>query len=174
MKYGIYLSLLVIGIFASCKDDVMEEKTCCSIPAVDTQVGNGHVYVPNIFTPEGDGKNDFWTVFVDDSIALIQSMEVTDKDGKVVFSALNVFPYTPETWWDGRFNGQKIEGVFEYSVVVRAANGIAAQLFGEVCNHPCEQGSIPISGSGCQFPLQNDVGHYNGQLASQESSDCFE
>jgi len=173
MKYGIYLSLLVIGVMAGCKDDP-EEKTCCALPAVEAHIGNGHAYAPNVFTPNADGINDIWSVFTDDSIVLIQSMEVTDKDGKVVFSALNVFPNTPETWWNGRFNGQLVEGVYEYTIEVRAANGIAGQMFGEVCNHPCEQGDTPIPGNGCQFPIQNDAGHYNGNFATLESSDCFE
>ena len=174
MKYGIYLFLLVIGFLVSCKDDTTEEKTCCSIPAVDAQVGNGHAYVPNVFTPNADGINDLWTVFTDDSIVLIQSIEVKDQDDLVVFSADNIFPGTPESTWNGRINGQLVEGVFEYTITVRAANGTAGLLFGEVCNHPCSQQSVPIPGDGCQFPIQNDAGHYNSQIASLESSDCFE
>ena len=174
MKYGIYLSLMVLGMMASCKDDTTEEKTCCSIPAVDAQVGNGHAYVPNVFTPNGDGINDLWTVFTDDSIVLIQSIEVKDQDDKIVFSADNVFPGTPETKWDGRFNGQLKEGVYGYSILVRAANGTAGALFGEVCNHQCDQGSVPISGNGCQFPANNESGHYNALFATGEPNYCFE
>lgn len=172
MKYAVCL-LLFLGILVSCKDDP-EEKTCCALPAVEAQIGNGHAYVPNVFTPNADGINDLWTVFTDDSIALIQSMEVTDKDGNVVFSALNVFPHTPESRWNGRYNGQLIEGVYEYTIEVRAANGIAGQMFGEVCNHACDQQSVPISGDGCQFPSQNNFGHYDSQLPSFEQNYCFE
>ena len=40
-----------------------------------------HVYAPNVIHPDGDGWNDFFTLFGDRSVALIRRIQVYDRWG---------------------------------------------------------------------------------------------
>ena len=95
MKYEIFLSLLFMGVMVSCKDDTTEEKTCCSIPAVDAQVGNGHAYVPNVFTPNGDGINEQF--FGMGTFIKAFEMHIFDRWGNKIFESNDLYK-----GWNGK------------------------------------------------------------------------
>jgi len=77
------------------------------------------IWTPNAFTPNGDGKNDFFapvlSVIPDDFLMLIY-----DRFGIVVFRSEN-----PDYGWDGRINGNNLaqEGVYIYHVQISSFNG---------------------------------------------------
>ncbi|MEO1624124.1 MAG: gliding motility-associated C-terminal domain-containing protein, partial [Bacteroidota bacterium] len=59
------------------------------------------IFVPNAFTPNEDGENDFFQVYG----AAIESMHlmIYDRWGRKVFETRD-----PQAQWDGTFNGQKL------------------------------------------------------------------
>ena len=75
------------------------------------------IYVPNAFTPNGDGRNDLFKVFGDpiDEMELI----IYDRWGEKVFESKQ-----KEDGWDGSFRGKALApDVYAYYVRVRCFNG---------------------------------------------------
>ncbi len=64
------------------------------------------VFVPNIFTPNGDGLNDFVTVFTDSHIKIIDNLKIFTRWGELVFERSNFLPNIEAEGWDGTFRGQ--------------------------------------------------------------------
>jgi len=77
--------------------------------------------LPNVFTPNGDGVNDYF--FPRDLLtsgATMFKMEVYNRWGEEVFSTES----TDGQGWDGRFNGTpQPEGVYIYVIDVSFKNG---------------------------------------------------
>lgn len=64
------------------------------------------VFVPNIFTPNGDGLNDFVTIFTDSHIKIIDNLKIFSRWGELVFERSNFLPNIEAEGWDGNFRGQ--------------------------------------------------------------------
>jgi hypothetical protein len=170
--------MLCITISIACKKDGNANALdgCCDTPAINATVGLGHVYVPNVFTPNGDELNDRLVVYGDQNIILIRSFRVSDKEGTSVFYAEDLIPNDATNAWDGTVNAKFKNGVYSFVMVVEAFDNATSTLEGKVCNFRClDSGEEdPISGVGCQFPTQVQDGVFNPNIHSQESSGCFE
>ena len=70
-------------------------------------------YLPNVFSPNGDGENDEFEVFASPAIDQnILSYEIVDRWGTVVFSADDFTVH-----WDGYFKTQKLpQGIYMYRI----------------------------------------------------------
>jgi gliding motility-associated-like protein len=77
------------------------------------------MYLPNAFTPNFDGRNDFFAPVVD-FIPEEYRMFIYDRTGKILFSTTD-----PLTGWDGSINGsgQAREGVYVYHIEYLSYNG---------------------------------------------------
>lgn len=76
------------------------------------------VYVPNTFTPNGDGQNDVLKVF-GPGVASVKLLRVFNRWGQLVFETTN-----PNISWDGTFNGAELNpGVYMYYMDVECING---------------------------------------------------
>jgi hypothetical protein len=169
---------MAISFIIGCKDDDAASalEGCCDTPAINGSVGNGHFYVANIITSNADGINDIVWPYSDQNIVLILSFQIRDKEGKLVYEVLNESPNDASKGWDGRIDGQWIEGVYNVRVQAEAADGTIGTLDGKVCNFRCRDLETPekISADGCQFPTQVTDGHFDPTIPSLEQNDCFE
>ena len=173
----VFLLLATISIL-SCDSDHPKPSGCCDNPPIAETVGIGHVYVPNIFTPDGDGINDFINVFADTNIKVIRLMTITNKKGEVVIFAKD-FPPNDHRWgWDGRINGKVIKGIYQITAEVEDIEGIVKTLYGQVCSFPCDDDAKlndPLKADKCWFPNQHDGdGYFDLGLSSGEPGDCLE
>jgi gliding motility-associated-like protein len=88
------------------------------------------VYVPNAFTPNGDGRNEFFQVEVYGTLRDMQ-IDIFNRWGERIFSADD-----PAMTWDGSYNGEPVpDGVYVWKVRYRAPtdNGpVAQELMGHV------------------------------------------
>ena len=77
------------------------------------------VYVPNTFTPNGDGQNDIFKVF-GPGVQSVKQLRIFNRWGQMVFETND-----PENiGWFGTFNGQELNpGVFVYYMDVECING---------------------------------------------------
>jgi len=81
----------------------------CTVIASATISDSLNFFIPNAFSPNGDGENDILYIHPEACIIQIQ-LQIYDRWGELVFSTLN-----PEQGWDGKFNGSyENTGVFIY------------------------------------------------------------
>ncbi|MCB0769914.1 MAG: gliding motility-associated C-terminal domain-containing protein [Flavobacteriales bacterium] len=86
---GIYEVCLVAYNFNDCAD------TICHNVIIDDVL---FTYIPNSFTPDGDGVNDFWGMSANIAVITDFEMLVFDRWGQIVYSTEN--PYKP---WFGSY-----------------------------------------------------------------------
>lgn len=91
-------------------------------------------YVPNAFSPNGDGVNDVFRLYPGPGVDRLLSFSVFDRWGGRVYLAEDVHPSDALAAWDGRSpNGQMPSiGVYVYLVEVRLSNGEVVSQAGEV------------------------------------------
>lgn len=91
------------------------------------------VFIPNAFSPNGDGQNDAFFVQADPAYSTIQSMRVFDRTGALVFSREQFQANDPTLGWDGRLrNSDPKIGVYVYQVIILKPNGREVMLSGDV------------------------------------------
>lgn len=90
------------------------------------------IYLPNIFSPNGDGINDLFSFSSNIPIVEINSFSIYDRWGNQMFSQLNADPLSFEGW-DGKFNGQYVKpGVYVYSIFIQLLDGETKQFVGDL------------------------------------------
>lgn len=93
-----------------------------------------HVYIPNIFSPNGDGTNDLFQIQVPvGNQVMITRFFIFDKRGTNVYSRYNMPVAPSEDWWDGSYkNFNMSPGVFAYYLEVQLSNGVRKTFKGNV------------------------------------------
>lgn len=87
-------------------------------------------YAPNIFSPNGDGYNDYFTL-VGKDIDQIEHFEIYDRWGNKVFGTVMEKPISNTPGWDGSFNGKSCqEGVYTWVAKVRFIDQSTESLSG--------------------------------------------
>jgi gliding motility-associated-like protein len=72
-----------------------------------------YFYIPNAFTPDGDGRNDVFRATTDESRIEDLELRIYDRWGGQVFESFSV-----ENGWDGKKNGKECQGgVYVYKIV---------------------------------------------------------
>jgi len=91
------------------------------------------VQVPNVFTPNGDGVNDWFTVYGNKDVELVIELQVFDRWGNFVFRNSNFPPNLETLGWDGRFRGLDMDpAVFAFWARVRFVDGTEKAFKGDV------------------------------------------
>ncbi|MGY6562183.1 MAG: gliding motility-associated C-terminal domain-containing protein [Luteibaculaceae bacterium] len=76
------------------------------------------IFLPNAFSPNNDGNNDFLQIFGEPIETL--SLQIFNRWGQMVFETTN-----PRFRWDGTFNGKPLEkGVYVYQLSVDCIPGV--------------------------------------------------
>jgi gliding motility-associated-like protein len=90
---------------------------------------NTSVYIPNAFSPDNDGNNDFFTVFGGKDVVMIENMEIFDRRGELLFAIQNIPPNNEALGWNGLFKGVNVlPQVLVCKVLVRLKNGEVRQI----------------------------------------------
>ncbi len=107
---------------------------CASTDSIRVQVicDGSNFFVPNTFSPNGDGVNDR---FVVNGVGLnvIPSITIYNRWGQIVFQKSNFAPNTPADAWDGTFNGQPAPSdVYVYTIQILCNNATLIPYHGNV------------------------------------------
>lgn len=102
-----------VGTIHGCTaEDVVKVKVLCE---------ESTVYIPNAFTPNGDGRNDR---FIIHGIGLVKRLIIYDRYGKKVYERSDFEGGNPSVAWDGTQNGQLLNtGTYVYFAEMRCATG---------------------------------------------------
>jgi gliding motility-associated-like protein len=91
------------------------------------------IYVPNVFSPNGDGDNDFFTIFSDASVKEILSLSIYNRWGGQLYLAHNIKTNDEPAGWNGTFKGQDMNiDVFVWVAEVEFIDGERIKLSGDV------------------------------------------
>jgi gliding motility-associated-like protein len=92
------------------------------------------VYAPNVFSPNDDGKNDFFTLFGnEEDFVQIESLQIYDRWGGLMFEGKMLPLNDEQRGWDGTWRGKKVPpGVFTWQAELRLTDGTLVQKAGEV------------------------------------------
>ncbi len=92
------------------------------------------VYVPNVFSPDGDGENDFFGVFADpDKVRAVELLRVYDRWGSLVYESTAAPINDTKTGWDGTFRGKLLTpGIYVWYTSIHLADGTLLQKSGDV------------------------------------------
>ncbi len=95
--------------------------------------GGEEIYVPNVFSPNGDAINDRLIIFANTRITQIKQFAVYDRWGNLVYEANNFPPNDFNYGWDGVYRGQKsLSGIYVYRISIERADGTIKILKGDV------------------------------------------
>ena len=94
-----------------------------------------NVYIPNIFTPNGDGENDYFNLVIGSGAVSVSFLSIFDRWGNRVFAIEN--EYIPEVGmqdgWDGKHNGNFVNpGVYVYTAQVNFLDGKVLTYSGDL------------------------------------------
>ena len=115
---------------------VIDENGCSAMDDILITVNTSrNVYIANIFTPDGDGTNDFFNLVIGSGAVSVSYLSIYDRWGNRVFSIEN--EYVPEIGqqdgWDGKYNGQLVNpGVYVYTAQVNFLDGRVLQYSGDI------------------------------------------
>jgi gliding motility-associated-like protein len=89
------------------------------------------VYVPNVFSPNDDGVNDFFTVYGGGEVSEV-TLEIYSRWGELIFRRIGAANDDPGGW-DGTFKGEAVSpGVFVWRADVLFYDGVRLAYSGNV------------------------------------------
>lgn len=90
------------------------------------------LFIPNVFSPNGDGINDMWTLHTRLPNARAEELLIYDRWGSLVF-ARSDFNIAGFSGWDGSFRGKPLDpGVFTYITRLTLGDGKSVGLKGDI------------------------------------------
>ncbi len=98
----------------------------CSLVLCNSYVvsRNTLVYIPNVFSPNQDGNNDFLTIGTNDPSLLIRKVIIYDRWGSVVHRLQNINVEQELIIWDGMYSDRPaMPGVYVYLIECTNENG---------------------------------------------------
>jgi gliding motility-associated-like protein len=116
---------------------VTNENGCTAAASVFVELdANRNVYIPNIFSPDGDGRNDDFQVFACRGVRAVRSIRLFDRWGGLLVERTGLDPdcLNGSIAWDGRgVNGEEMpSGVYVYMVEIEFLDGIILTYRGDV------------------------------------------
>jgi gliding motility-associated-like protein len=101
----------------------------CLIPEIHREI-----FVPNIFSPNGDGINDFFFLSSHpEAVERIPVLRIYDRWGGLVYEKVDAIPNVPSDGWDGRVKEELTNpGVFVCVAEVVYLDGKTETLYGDV------------------------------------------
>lgn len=92
------------------------------------------VYIPNIFSPNGDGENDYFEIFPSCGVAEINQFQVYNRYGSSVYTAESIQNNSNKPlFWDGLIdNRQANMGVYLWLLELTLVDGTKKKLSGSV------------------------------------------
>lgn len=90
-------------------------------------------YVPDAFSPDNNGDNEFFTIFTSDAVVAISDFTVFDRWGTLLYQIGNLTLNNPSAGWDGNYRSQQMQtGVYIWSAEIEFIDGRKEIIKGDV------------------------------------------
>jgi gliding motility-associated-like protein len=108
--------------------------TCTAVDMVEVRVSACKtMFIPNVFAPDDDGTNDFFTVFGGNCVQKVHILQIFDRWGTKVFDRTDFSPNEESLGWDGRVGGRLAPpGVYVYWADLELLGGRLVRFSGTV------------------------------------------
>jgi len=163
ITFTLFFSLLLLqSCLAQTSPEVPvaeEYKSCCGTEPVEFAFRNEKVYVPNVFTPNGDGVNDYFMPYVNKEVGGVWGFTVYSARGDTILFQREYFNYDREIEnyaWNGlRKDGSRYKGLFKYKMRVDDKAAVKQIVEGSACAIVCDpDAKIFRNKEGCFYPVQ--------------------
>lgn len=113
---------------------IEDNKGCFSVDSMLVMVEKRRqLFIPNAFSPNEDGNNEFLDVYTNRDVAQIKDYKIYDRWGALIFHKTNIPRHWKQFGWDGTYKGQHMNpGVFVYVVEVEFLDGFVERYAGDV------------------------------------------
>ncbi len=92
-------------------------------------VYRGKLWVPNVFSPDFNGYNDYACIFTDESVRRVVTFQVADRWGTLMFRRDDFFPGFETDGWDGVYRNKPAPpGVYGWFAEIEYTDG-SRELF---------------------------------------------
>jgi gliding motility-associated-like protein len=95
---------------------------CIATDSIRVELAS-NIFIPNVFSPNGDGINDFWEI-EDKAGLLYLRANVFDRYGKLVHTS-----FGSKIAWNGNYNGKPLP-IATYYYIVQVSDGQTSQNLG--------------------------------------------
>ena len=115
---------------------VVDANGCSASASILVEIDkNRNVYIPNVFSPNGDGSNDEFRLYTCTGVEQINFVRIYDRWGELIFEGEDLPPdcIGGSVLWDGTFNGKTMNpAVFVYLVEVEFIDGLTLLYRGDL------------------------------------------
>ncbi|MBK9108413.1 MAG: gliding motility-associated C-terminal domain-containing protein [Saprospiraceae bacterium] len=104
---------------------VTDKKGCTTSARIKIEVIKRNIWIPNVFSPNGDQINDFFYPHIEEeSFNQIKLFQIFDRWGNMLFEKTSIAPDQIRMGWDGSHQGDKVmPGVYIYVIQLEWKNG---------------------------------------------------
>jgi gliding motility-associated-like protein len=114
---------------------ITDNNNCIDVDSIYlTVIEENLVHLPNIFSPNEDGINDYMTInYFGRSVSMIEQFSIYDRWGCLVHSIKNATIENGGRLWDGYSDNQIIpNGVYAYYLKLAYINGTKEELINSI------------------------------------------
>jgi gliding motility-associated-like protein len=91
------------------------------------------IFIPNVFSPNGDGINDYFTISGRFNLINIAELNIYDRWGNQLFGKVNLHPGVLAEGWDGKFREKDMQpGVYVYVAKLDYEDGVSETVSGSI------------------------------------------
>ncbi len=104
---------------------VRDSQNCIASDLIEIRVSkNRPVYIPTAFSPNGDGVNDYFTVYGNPASVIVKEFKVFSRWGNLIWETQNMPLGVDQKGWDGFFGGKLMSpDVYAFYVKVLFLDG---------------------------------------------------
>ncbi len=113
---------------------VIDENNCQAVDQITVFVDKDRdVFIPNVFSPNGDGSNDIFAIFAGPEVARINSFQVYNRWGEPMYEIYDLPANDPLYGWDGTHRGELMNGgVYVYVAEIEFVDGVVELYKGDI------------------------------------------
>jgi gliding motility-associated-like protein len=91
------------------------------------------IFYPNVFSPNGDGTNDYFMLFNNGLLENMNGIQIFDRAGELMFEKTDMLFNETQSGWDGEFNGEIVQpGVYVFAINYTLGNGQSRTKSGSI------------------------------------------